>query len=150
MSYISAYCHFVFRTKRSKQALNLENSEKLFKYINGICANKNCTLVRINCMPDHVHLAVWLSSGISIAQFMQEIKRGSSFWIADNKELFPMFDGWAKGYFCSTFSMRDISKVKAYIANQQKHHLSSSLQEEMKRFFEDTGMGNKLDYFFND
>ncbi len=150
MSYISAYCHFVFRTKYSKQTLFPENCEILFKYINGICTKKGCKLVRINCMPDHVHLAVWLSPDIAISQFMQEIKRGSSYWIMNNKELFPMFEGWAKGYFCSTFSMRDIPKVKAYIANQQKHHLLMSLHDEMKQFFESIGMAEKLGFFFAD
>ncbi len=119
-------------------------------YISGICENKKCKLVRINCMPDHMHIAVWLSADITIAKFMQEVKRGSSYWISENKDLFPKFDGWAKGYFCSTFSLRDISKVKAYIANQQKHHLSASLYDEMKRFFEDAGMADKLQYFLAD
>ena len=150
MSYISAYCHFVFRTKSSKPSLNPLHSDKLFKYINGICAKKGSTLVRVNCMPDHVHLAVWLSPGISISNFMQEIKRGSSYWLSNNRELFPLFDGWAKGYSCSTFSARAISKVKSYIANQQKHHLSATLHDEMVGFFKSAGITEKLDFFFKD
>ncbi len=150
MSYLSVYCHFVFRTKQSKEVFNATNSLKLFQYICGICKKKDCRVLAINGISDHIHIALCLGSGVAIAQLMQEVKRGSSYWIAENHNDFPRFEGWGKGYFCSTFSARDIDKVKRYIDNQQLHHKEKSFGEEMKDFFEATGMGDKLEYFLND
>ncbi len=150
MSYISAYCHFVFRTKRNMNVLTPINSEHLFRYIHGICKKRKCVLIRINGMSDHVHIAIGINSEISIAELMQEIKRGSSIWISNNRQLFPNFESWATGYFCSTFSRKDMDKVVSYIKNQQKHHLGISLYDEMKQFFIASGLDDKLEYFFMD
>ncbi len=150
MSYTSTYYHFVFRTKGSRRVLTPENSERLFRYINGITQKLGCTLIQINGMSEHIHIAVSLSPSVSVALFMQKVKSGSSSWIKSNLETFRGFDGWATGYFCSTFSGGDVQKVTHYIANQQQHHLNKSFRDELADFFERANMRDKFDYFWRD
>ena len=148
MSYVTSYYHFVFRTKCNLRVIDEDAAEKLYRYINGISLNLGCTLLKVNGMPDHIHIAVSLSPDISPAVYMREVK-SSSKWIAENK-LFPGFQGWGKSYFGSTFSSKDRGRVESYISNQQIHHRKMTMKEELESFFNAVSMGDKLQYFLRD
>ena len=149
MSYVILYYHFVFRTKCNLRVIDEDAADRLYRYINGISSNLGCTLLKVNGMPDHIHIAVSLNPDVSPADYMREVKSSSSKWIADNK-LFPGFHGWGKSYFGSTFSSKDRGKVESYIANQQIHHRKMTMREELESFFSSLGMDDKLQYFLRD
>ncbi len=149
MSYLCSYYHFVFRTKRNEYTITSEHSQRLYNFILSIATRLNCRLIRINGMPDHIHMAVEMPDTLP-SVLMREVKSRSSRWMKENPDLFPNFDGWGKEYFGSSFSYRDLDKVVNYIANQRTHHQTQSLSEEMKAFFSGTGQEEKAKYFLSD
>lgn len=150
MSYVRTLFHIVFRTRSSVPALSLEHSEELFRYIWGFCKEKNCTLIRINGMPDHLHLLLRLHPDLALSAFVRDLKIASGLWLKRNKEKFPLFCGWGRAYAAFSYSAREQPTVAAYIANQREHHRRRSFAEEFRSFLEENGMPIDERYFLKD
>ncbi len=73
---------------------------------------------------------------------MRELKASTSKWI-NEKDLFPLFDGWAEGYGSFTCSYYDMGELFEYIRNQQEHHRKKSFEEEYRSLI--LMAGNKID-----
>ncbi|GAA4161620.1 IS200/IS605 family transposase [Chryseobacterium ginsenosidimutans] len=125
------YYQIVFSTKHRKPVLNIEYEDQLYKYIWGIVKNKNCTLYRINGMPDHIHLFTDLHPSVSLSSFVKDIKVSSNLWIKQSG-LFPDFEEWQTGYDAFTYSEREKDMIINYIKNQKEHHKNESFEDEYK------------------
>ena len=78
MSYVNSTYHIIFAThNRCKALIGEENCQELYRYIWGIIQKNNSTLIRINSMPEHVHILLELDSQTSISQIVRDIKRSS-------------------------------------------------------------------------
>ena len=84
-TYTQVHLQFVFAPKYRASLIhsNLEND--LYKYITGIVQKNGHKMISVNGMPDHVHILVGFRASQSIADFMQDVKAGSSKWINVNK-----------------------------------------------------------------
>ena len=120
-SYRQILYQIVFRTKNSVPCLNADHREELFRYIWGIIRNNNCKLYRINGVEDHIHILSDLHPSLSLADFVKDIKAGSSLWIK-KKGIFPGFTGWGAGYGAFTYAYCDRERIIRYIKNQVEHH----------------------------
>lgn len=69
----------------------------------------------------------------TISRTIQLLKGESSNW-ANKKNLFPGKLIWADDYFAASISEGAMTKVKNYIANQEKHHSKISFDEEYGKF----------------
>ena len=145
MSLTSVYIRIVFRTKAGVPALELDASEKLYRYIWGIVKKSGSALLRINGMEDHLHLLVRLSASISIAELVRDVKANSSRWLKASKAEFPLFSGWATEYAVFSCSEREKSAVFNYVKNQREHHKRVSFAEEVKALFEE--YAEEIPYF---
>lgn len=132
MSTVKSLYHIVINTRNRKMTIPEPNKRQLYAYIFGIIKNMHCTLIRMNGIPNHIHLLVDLSAGISLADFMREVKRNSSIWAKSNPELFPNFTGWGKEYYAFSCSVEMINNLVEYIKRQEEHHLSKPFDEEMQ------------------
>ena len=83
MSHTSILTHIVFRTKSSVPAIIPEHSHMLYRYIWGMVKHRRSVLLRINGMPDHVHLFVELNPSIALSEFVGAIKATTSRWMKD-------------------------------------------------------------------
>lgn len=61
-------------------------------------------------------------------RMMSEIKRESSRWIHEELRLAGFT--WQEGYGAFTFAAPDLEAVRAYVLNQEEHHLVKMFQEE--------------------
>jgi REP element-mobilizing transposase RayT len=78
---------------------------------------------------DHVHLLVSLNASHCLADFMREMKKCSSMWIAErakNREF-----KWQEGYAAFTVSASSREGVRDYIARQEEHHRKKTSREEL-------------------
>lgn len=114
--------------------------------MHGIIKEKNCHLYRIKGMEDHIHILTDLHPNISLADFMRELKTASSIWLKDKNE-FPHFKGWARGYAALTKSHHEKEQIINYIKNQQEHHKKESFADEYRRLLEEAGVKIIEEYF---
>ena len=140
MSKTCILCHIVFGTKKRKSTLPSLLKPKLYLYIAGIIKNKNCQLLAIGGMPDHIHLLVDLNPTVALSELVRATKQSSNGWIKENRSSFPWFEGWGKGYYASSVSPKLKSGCIDYIKGQELHHGGEGFVEELKYLIEKTGL----------
>ena len=150
MSYTRSLYHLVFRTYDSKPALALEHSEKLYRYIWGFCREKECALIRVNGMEDHLHLLVRLHPDIALSAFVRDLKTASSKWIKQHRDAFPDFCAWGKGYAAFSYSHNEQEAIKNYIAGQREHHRTKTFDEEFREFLTENNIAFDEKYFLRE
>lgn len=131
--------HVVFGTHCRHSTLNPENKEQLHKMICDFLNKTGCRLIRINSMPDHVHILMNLSPAISLSEVIGKLKANMSLWIK-RSGLFPLFEGWCEGYFACSVSPQNSESVISYIINQEHHHASRSYHDEMNGLYLKAGL----------
>ena len=128
--YTESLHHVVISTFAKKDALiGLEQRRSLYAYIAGIMANRNCKLFRIGGVENHIHIAFDLNINIALASLVKDVKEASA--IRANI-LFPDFVGWQKGFAYFTLATKDKNVLIEYVKNQELHHKTKSLDDEIK------------------
>ena len=138
-TYTQLLFHVVFSTKNRQRTLPDSHRELLYRYIWGIHKNLNCHMYRIGGIDDHVHILTATPTTLSLADYVKEVKTGSSRWLKEQAE-FHRFDGWQDGYgaFTVTFSGKD--SLIEYIKGQAEHHRTESLLDEYRRLLRENGV----------
>ena len=140
MSYTQIFIHAVIRTYKSEHTLPTdERREFLYRYVWGIVKNKKGCLYRINSMEEHVHLLFTLPPTIAIADFMRELKAGTSKALKSAAG-FEQFKAWSEGYAALTYSLRDKDMLVKYIINQQEHHKKMNFFDEFRGLIKEMGL----------
>lgn len=140
MSYTCLLYHIVISTKRSEPTISVEHERELYTYIYEFIKSHDCKLHRLNGMPDHLHILVGIRPSIALSDFLRDLKTATSKMMKDNKQKFPMFDGWGAEYFASTVSLSQKERVREYIINQKEHHKRINTREEIIRLCEENGI----------
>ena len=113
MSYFKLYYHLVFRTYRSQRTIAENHEQELYRYILGYCRQHHICLIRINSLPDHIHMFVSTGPNICPADLIRELKKSAGNYIREYRNFFPMFNGWEK------------ATVPSHIARRKKTRLSA-------------------------
>ena len=138
-TYTQIYYHIVFSTKERAPVLVKKDREGLFRYVWGIVQRRNSRLYRINGTLDHMHMLTGLHPSVCLADFVKEIKGGSSYWIKKNK-LFKGFSNWQAGYGAFTHSIEDRDRLIEYIKHQEDHHKKVSFADELRALLIEAGV----------
>jgi len=147
-SLASIHLHLVFSTKKREPWLTEEYTTRLYDYIGGTLRGNGCALLAAGGMPDHIHLLVSLSRELSVAQLVGLVKSNSSRWIHETFPKLAKF-AWQAGYGAFGVSFSKIPNVRAYIANQKKHHAKQTFQDEFRDFLRRHEMQWDEDYVWD-
>lgn len=109
--------------------------ENLYQYITGIVQSRNNKLLRINGMPDHVHLFFGMRPKECLSTLMQEVKENSSKWINNQKLCNKKFE-WQEGFGAFSYGHSQINDVVQYIINQEAHHRRKTFLEEYRQLLD--------------
>lgn len=150
MAHVVCLYHIIWRTKCSQRTITEASERELYAYILGYCKQKDCTLVRIGGMEDHIHMLVFLRPDIALSGFMQVLKTESSKWMKEHRELFPRFEGWGNGYAAFSYSERDKEMIRGYIMRQKEHHRGKSFRDEYEELLREWGIDPETDFFLRD
>ena len=131
------YIHFIFHVRLVD--VKREHLEELWNYIGGIARNQGSYVVAVGGEPDHVHMLCTLPRTITMADFAEEVKRGSSKWIKTKDDVYKKFS-WQGGYACFSVSQSKIDDVESYIKNQYEHHKKQSFQDEYINWLQKYGV----------
>ncbi|MFT5470827.1 MAG: putative transposase [Verrucomicrobiales bacterium] len=129
----SNFVHIIFSTKNRERNITGNIAARIYSYLAGIVKDHGAVPISINGMPDHVHLLVKSSKNISDADFLKELKGGSSRWINDTNLVSGQFK-WQAGYGWFSVSPKDTDQVESYIRNQAEHHKVTTFEDEFRKF----------------
>ena len=118
--YRCAY-HVVWCPKYRRPVIEGAVDERLKQIIREVCAERECNLIELETMPDHVHLLVECDPQYGIHRLVKQIKGRSS------RVLRQEFDSlrsrlptlWTNSYFVATVGGAPLAAIKEYVANQR-------------------------------
>jgi REP element-mobilizing transposase RayT len=130
-TYTCLHYHLVFSTKHREPTVTPEIRPRLWEYLGGTVRGLGGIPILVGGTADHVHLLVTLRQQPALADFVRDLKAGSSGWVHDT---FPSEGGfwWQAGYGAFTVSHSAVDAVKAYIAGQEEHHRTRTFQDEFR------------------
>ena len=133
IEYNNIYIHFVFTTQNRLPLIPEKNRNRIEKYITGIVNNNDSKLYAIFANPEHMHLLVSRSPGLSDERFASIVADSSEMFINDNDLAKGRFH-WQQAAAAFSVSKSDVDKICKYILNQPKHHKTKSFDEEYQEF----------------
>jgi REP element-mobilizing transposase RayT len=146
-TYTQLYIHIIFAVKNRNSLIRTEWEEKLYKYISGVISNYGHKLIRINGMPDHLHILIGMKPDCNLSDLVREIKKSSNSYIKESK--FTKFTfAWQTGYGAFSVSPSQLDKAINYIINQKKHHKKRSFKYEYLLLLEKYKIEYKSEHLF--
>jgi putative transposase len=128
--------HLIFSTMERHPFLDdADLREEMHRYLAGISKHLECPPVRVGGTENHVHILARQGRTITLADWIKELKRGSSLWVKTKGESLALFH-WQNGYGAFSVSPSQSATVERYIANQEEHHRKQTFQEEFRVFME--------------
>jgi REP element-mobilizing transposase RayT len=123
------YVHLTFGTKGRYPFITEEIEPELHAYMAGIFKNKESPALKINSVPDHIHILFRLSKNHALSKIIEDVKKQSSKWLKtkgiDNFT-------WQIGYGAFSARSSAVEIVKNYIVNQKRHHNIKTYKEEVE------------------
>ncbi|MBC7488007.1 MAG: IS200/IS605 family transposase [Cytophagaceae bacterium] len=148
-TYTQIHIQVVFAVKYRQCLIEKEWKSDLYDYITAIIHNNNHKVIAINGMPDHIHIFFGMRPAQSLSNLMQDIKASSSKWI-NEKQLTKRRFRWQAGYGAFSYSKSQLSKVAAYVDNQEEHHKEKSMLVEYREFLQKFEIDYNEAYIFHD
>lgn len=113
--------HVVWCPKYRRSVLVDGVDERLKELIAESCDHLNVDIIKMEIMPDHVHLLIDVDPQLGIHKVVKQIKGYSSQIL---REEFPWLKSripslWTNSYFVSTVGGAPLSVIKQYIENQK-------------------------------
>jgi len=147
-TYTQIYLHVVFAVEGRPNLITPEHNDELQKYITGILSGQKQKLIAINNMPDHLHLLIGIKPDIALSDLVRDVKAGSSKFINERHWVMGRFS-WQEGFGAFSYSRSQLGAVIRYIANQQKHHTTTSFHDEYVVLLEKFGVEYNPRYIFS-
>jgi len=145
-TYTQILYQIVFGSKDYTEFLNKENQGSLFGYIVGVLMKRECHPYQIGGCGNHVHILTHLSTTITLAGLVRDIKRASHEMMVKEKRLFKLFPGWQAGYGAFTYNISMKPVLIHYIQNQEEHHRKILFKEEMTVLLKENKIPFKEEY----
>ena len=131
-SVVVIYTHIIFSTRNRIDFLDKKKiRERTHAYLATVLKSLDSSPIIIGGTANHVHILCMISKNRSLAVIMRELKRSSSKWLKTLDTPVKDFQ-WQNGYGAFSVSPGYLSRVRSYIANQEKHHEQRSFEDELK------------------
>lgn len=118
--YRCAY-HVVWCPKYCRPVITNDVADRLKQIIREVAAERECKIIELETMPDHVHLLVECDPQYGIHRLVKQIKGRSSRVL---RQEFPSLKSrlptlWTNSYFVATVGGATLEVVKQYVENQR-------------------------------
>jgi len=146
-TYTKLYVQMVFAVKGRQSLIQKKWKEELYQYITGIVQNNGHKMLRINGMPDHIHIFIGYQPKQTIPNLVETIKTDSNHFIK-RKKFSPFKFNWQAGYGAFSYGHSQIDAVVKYIMNQEEHHRKRTFREEYLDMLQKFEVEFKDEYLF--
>src|SRR5918912_945347 len=120
--YFSCQYHAVWCPKYRRKVLIDAVAKRLEQIIREVCQEHQAEVLRLEIMPDHVHLLVEVDPHLGIHRLVKLVKGRSSRYLRQEFRTLTtrMPSLWTHTYFVSTVGEAPVSEIAQYI-EKQKH-----------------------------
>ena len=135
MSYTRLRYHIVTGTKNREPVITPELETIIYPALQNKAMDNGGKLLQIGGVEDHIHVVAAIPPTIAVADFVREIKTGSSRAVNKSGLLDWPFH-WQIGYGAFTLNPFDLKDILRYVAYQKQHHAEGTLWPAYERFTE--------------
>lgn len=128
-TYTQIYLHVVFAVAQRTAMIGAARREELQRYMTGVVANLDQTLIANYCMPDHTHMLVGIKPDATLSSLVGKVKSGSTNHINEQRWFGCRFS-WQEGFGAFSVSHSHLARVIEYIRNQHAHHHERTFLDE--------------------
>ncbi|HWF44208.1 MAG TPA: IS200/IS605 family transposase [Candidatus Kapabacteria bacterium] len=146
-TYTQLYIHIVFAVKHRDRVIPGSKKADLHRYITGIVEHRECKLIAINSMPDHVHVLIGYNPKFALSDIVRDIKSASSKMMNEGGWVRGKFE-WQDGFGAFSYSRSQLNVIIRYIENQEQHHTVKNFVEEYIEILEAFGIEYDRRYIF--
>jgi putative transposase len=132
--------HVVFSTKH--RAPMIRNLDGLIKNLRGIARNKQMELLAAGGTQNHVHLLLRIPAVRPLSESIRDLKANSSRYMGETIGHFA----WQEGYAAISVSPSQVPMVRAYIADQERHHSRRTYEQELMALLDKSGVKYEREY----
>jgi REP element-mobilizing transposase RayT len=147
-TYTQLDVQLVFAVKGRQSLINKAWKDELYKYITGIVQNNKHKMLRINGMPDHVHIFIGYNPNQLIPDLVEEIKTSTNGFIK-MKKFCPYAFSWQNGYGAFSYGRSQRNAVINYIEGQEEHHKRKTFRDEYIEMLKKFEIDYKVEYLFD-
>ena len=133
MPVADCFFHVIWTTKYRDQLITPEIERRIFARIIRKSMALNSPVHAINGVADHIHVAVSISTSLSVADWVKNVKGVSSHEVNATFNDLPTQFRWQSGYSVRTFAASALPVICEYIARQKEHHREHTLIERLER-----------------
>ena len=137
-THLSLHYHLVFGTKNHEPFITPDWRGRLHAFMGGMVRAQDGVPEIVGGVADHVHLLVGLRATHALADFLRELKAGSSAWV--HREIGIKGFEWQEGYGAFTVSASQRETVRRYIQRQEEHHRKRTFHEEYLEMLRRSGV----------
>lgn len=133
MPFRVCYYHVVWSTHHREPWITPQIEPIVLNTIKRKSEELRSPVAAINCVNDHVHVAVSISTSIAVAEWVKQVKGLSAYEV---NHIFPSLESlfrWQNGYGVLTFGAKNLPFVIQYIERQKEHHSSQTFESYMER-----------------
>jgi len=132
--------HVVFSTKN--RAPLIRNLGALIKNFRGIARNKNIDVLAAGGTANHVHLLLRMPPVRPVSESMRDLKANSSRYM---NEVAGGGFAWQDGYAAISVSPSQVTAVRRYIEDQERHHARRTYEQEFTAWLDKSGVAHERD-----
>ncbi len=133
MPFWKCYYHVVWATKNRQPVISPAMESVLFGAIRSKSEELRCSILAVNGVADHIHVAVCVRPSLAVGDWVGQIKGASSHSLNiafdDLDEKFR----WQEAYGVATFGAKNMPFVTGYIDRQKEHHQIGELQPYLEQ-----------------
>jgi REP element-mobilizing transposase RayT len=127
----SILIHLVFSTKYREPLITPDIEPELHAYLAVVFRECQSSSLLVSGTNDHIHALFALPRTRTVADVVEEAKKGSSKWIKTKGREFRTFQ-WQAGYGAFSIGQSNVGALKRYIASQKEHHRHRNFQDEYR------------------
>jgi REP element-mobilizing transposase RayT len=107
------------------------SAEVVRKVVWGVSKELGVKIHALSVQPDHVHIAISAGPSQRLSDIIQRYKGSASYQLGrlDDSD----WVGWQSEYGVVGFGQQSLSRVVAYINNQEEHHRQDKLWDEFEK-----------------
>lgn len=148
-TYTQLYVHCEFAVRYRDALIHESFEDRLHKYITGIVQENRHKMIKINGMPDHLHMVVGMHPGQSVSDMLQDAMADSSKFVNKSRLSKCQFN-WRNGFDAFSISHSDLPRVIHYVENQKIHHSTKTFREEVIDLYEQYQIDYDNRFLFKD
>jgi putative transposase len=133
MPFSVCYYHLLWATKNREPLITPDVELVIISAITQKSVALHCPIQAINSVADHIHVAVSISTTLSVADWARNIKGFSAHEV---NSMFPDRSSsfrWQQGYGVLTFGVKTLPFIVVYIAHQKENHRQNLLEMYLER-----------------